>query len=306
LFVLDPGWPQEAIDAFRAAATPDNAVLAHSLRISHWIGWLAVFVSMGALVRLGATFPTAVQPHQLRGARLGALRRWGLNPGWVWLVIAVAFFWNLGASLLPAVPIDIRWRTIRRIRDVSSLVLYFLLPLAATLLAVSYMRANYRTAGEESRRRILWVLLTLESAAILSLASLLLYGLHRMTVSSWPLTVGLALSMILVAVVPVGFIYAIFAEEAIDPRLAIRGTTIYSVLGACALFLFAGVQNLMEDALAETLSMPGNAAPWIAAGVIALAVVLLRSAIVSAYERVVDWLTPSESQEAEGLSTDNI
>lgn len=79
--------------------------------------------------------------------------------------------------------------------------------------------------------------------------------------------VRIAIVVLATAAVAVAVLY----RGAIDPGLAIRKTALYGALGTLLLFVFAGVENVVADLVAERLGFGRSIGSWIAGGTVALA-----------------------------------
>lgn len=78
---------------------------------------------------------------------------------------------------------------------------------------------------------------------------------------------------------------AVFYSGALDPRLVIRTTTLYGLLGSILIFLFGAVEITISNLLTERMALPEGTGAWIAGGTIAMAFGPLRSRIKAATDR---------------------
>jgi hypothetical protein len=148
----------------------------------------------------------------------------------------------------------------------SAAVVAALVILGMLGLAVAFFIRGYRRADAEARRSALWLLVGVAGSAMLILASVLLMALD----TALPVTPGLLsrhapfviLFAPLLMVVCVGV--AILYSGALDPRLALRRSTINGIAGTVGLLVFAGLENSLSAWVEGRLGLPGTIGSFLA------------------------------------------
>jgi hypothetical protein len=222
-----------------------NAIAFAGIRGQTWyvarvlVNWMSYALAL----RTTQLFPRALDAKQLAGW-FGRFERLFVGPKRAWFASAIL----LGLSL--AARSDLAFQ---------------LGQLMVLVAAVATMVANYRGGSSDERRKIYWLLLgggCLLVARIVLVAGRLvvgffgsmlhspaphlarLYGILRSV--SWTIAnAGLLLCLLL----------AVFYEGAIDPRLVVRRTAVYSFALGLVVFAFAVFENYVVDYLAAIVGI---------------------------------------------------
>lgn len=120
----------------------------------------------------------------------------------------------------------------------------------------------------------------------------------------WGLYVALALGIApfaMLALLIGGLGLAVFYQGAIDPRLAIRKTTVYGALGVLFIVLFAVVESLVSEVLEARLGLPSMLGAALSGAVVALIVIPLRGRFSRWLDR---WMPKPEKAAGEVQSSD--
>ena len=251
------------------------------------------WVYIGAFLRFAALFPQPLTLAALeasdraRAERKGRVakpvsrgRRMLLNPAAVWGGAAVA----ASISTLGSVAGQPMWYAA-------------LVPLLLWSLyrGVGLLRASYAVADPVGQRRILWVVQGLYSMVWLGVVMLgaMGYGAVQggraaaagMAASEVQIPYGVMMAAnisqsLSVLVMVVCLAFAIFFQGALDPRLALKRTTVYAMLAVSGALLFAVVENVASSFIADVLHLSEGFGAAIAGGVVALG-----------FNPVRDWLT---------------
>ncbi|HEY0150466.1 MAG TPA: hypothetical protein VGB92_00620 [Longimicrobium sp.] len=150
---------------------------------------------------------------------------------------------------------------------------------------VGLLRASYAVADPVGQRRILWVVQGLYSMVWLGVVMLgaMGYGMvHGVRAASAgipaseiqiPYGVMMATNIsqsLSVLVMVVCLAFAIFFQGALDPRLALKRTTVYGMMAVSGALLFAVVENVASSFIADVLHLSDGFAATVAGGVVAL------------------------------------
>lgn len=138
---------------------------------------------------------------------------------------------------------------------------------------------NYRTSDAAGRRRIVWIL----QAAFLALAIAVLHASAEIlgaavgfelpaSSQTWA---GLLSRFGMIAC----FVLAIFWAGAIDPRLVLRKTVVYSASISILVFLFAVVENVVSGYLADRLGLRNDLVAAVAGAAVGLSFHPLREGL---------------------------
>lgn len=143
------------------------------------------------------------------------------------------------------------------------------------LAVVAVAWTGFRLAGQEDRRRMLWIVLAQLTVGVFTLASLSLSLLWGVTGSA---TIGFLRGFFVVVYHPLiwfvdlsGFALAVFYSGAFDLRPIINKTTVYGGLFLVLTFLFATVEEVAQSLLTDRLGVPDGFGAWLGAGSIAVA-----------------------------------
>lgn len=144
--------------------------------------------------------------------------------------------------------------------------------LVYTGLAMLYLYAGYRSGTEEDRRRLFWLfegallLFTIELLEAIAFAAV---GLGILPVAPelwmgwvWVLEGWIALSC---------FSLAVFYSGALDSRLVLRKTAVFSASGVLAVVLFVAMEELVSELVVDLLGVGSNAGTLFAGVLAALA-----------------------------------
>lgn len=184
--------------------------------------------------------------------------------------------------------------------DQAALVAVIFL-IAGSIVAVRNMRSSYRRAPAEQRSGVLWVLNGFYGLAwVLVLAipvGLVVYVTAFLVVPARAETLGDVGTQTVfnagLLVVPVCLAIGIFRGGAVDPRLAIRRTTVLGAMGAITLTLFMAVEGTASLTLMSVLSVPEGVAPLVAGSSVAVAFGPLRRWVERRTTLLVDRLIPA-------------
>ncbi len=165
---------------------------------------------------------------------------------------------------------------------------------------------KYRNGPAEHRRQIEWMiwgilvglLLFLVPAIVLKPALIDLgvgwLALDRDAVRHWSAfakLMGLALG---IAVVVLSIALSVFYRGAIDPGLALRRTTIYSMLALVLTTVFVGLEGLASASVITSLGVSSQTGALIAGSVTALVFNPVRQRVEIGVERLVNHLRPAD------------
>ncbi|HEX8210542.1 MAG TPA: hypothetical protein VF584_10235 [Longimicrobium sp.] len=241
------------------------------------------WVYIGAFLRFAALFPEPLTlagveaSDRARAERKGRVakpvsrgRRLLLKPAAVWGGAAVA-------------------ACISTMGSVAGQPLWYaaLVPLLLWSLyrGVGLLRASYAVADAVGQRRILWVVQGLYSMlwlGVVMLASMAYGAVHGARAASAgipaseiqiPYGVMMAANIsqsLSVLVMVVCLAFAIFFQGALDPRLALKRTTVYGMMAVSGALLFAVVENVASSFIADVLHLSDGFGAAVAGGVVAL------------------------------------
>ena len=166
--------------------------------------------------------------------------------------------------VLGLVTVTLLWRG-----SVNALLAGTLAVLASLLL----LRIGFGTGSEEGRRRILWIYGGLIAAfGVPAGVEVVLFALGPVIgdVNYALIMLGLTMAVPASMVIFVSALgVAVFYHGALDPRLAIRRTTVFGSVGVLFVSLFAGLGNLAEEWLGRGLGLPGGIGTVLSGGAIA-------------------------------------
>lgn len=141
--------------------------------------------------------------------------------------------------------------------------------LGMVALAVANFVKGYRLADDEARRSALWLLVGVVGSASFVLASTLLLAIDIVLPTSLgllsrytPLIVLLS-PLFMVICVAVAILYS----GAVDPRLALRRSTINGIAGTFSLLAFAGLENSLSSWVESRLGLPATVGSFLAGAV---------------------------------------
>lgn len=146
-----------------------------------------------------------------------------------------------------------------------------LVVMAAPMLGVAVLRLGHGLAGEADRRRMRWIVESLNAAVwvLMALAPFIvlrMLGVENPVPRYLPALFGGVLPLIVVT----GFAVAIFYDGALEPRLVVRKSTLYGLFGFGLAFLFAITEELVTNHMTAQLGLPDGSGTLVASGVIAV------------------------------------
>jgi hypothetical protein len=170
----------------------------------------------------------------------------------------------------------------------------------AIVRAIGLLRSSLAVADEAGRRSILWVvqgfysMLWLGAFVVVSLVWGMWSGFRHARAGGALADFKMPYALLMVAnvgqslailCVVACLAVAIFFYGALDPRLALKSTTVYAALGVAGALLFAIVENIVSGVMVDSLRLSDGVGGPVAGGIVALATGPLRDAIVRAVER---------------------
>ncbi|MDX1392741.1 MAG: hypothetical protein R3195_00050 [Gemmatimonadota bacterium] len=256
-----------------------------SISAEGWVVVVAAFalaLAAASLVRLSVRFPydfeRALDPAN---AATGRLRRWLRHRYLPWVLactvpLIVQGVIPLALRIAGAVGVPPeRVAAAMPVVLLATLTLIVAIVLGMVSVAAANFVAGYRRADEGSRRPALWLVVGIATAALMIVASLLIWVVDAVL----PTSLG-ALStyaMLIIVVAPLFMLVcvavAILYSGAVDPRLALRKSTINGIAGTLGLLVFAGLENTLSGWVEERLGLPGALGAFMA-GAAAAAVFL--------------------------------
>lgn len=228
---------------------------------------LTMALASAALLGLSVRFPTDLASGE--GAGFLGRRPW---MPWV-LAMATPLLLQPGVSLIAmgarAVGVDVETMS----RLFALLLWTFGVLIAGSVvgmlgLAVFYFVRGYRLADEQARRSAMWLLVGVVGSALLMLTSALLLALDIVLpislglLSRYTPLVVLFSPLVMVVCVAVALLYS----GAVDPRLALRRSTINGIAGTMGLLVFAGLENALSSWVEGRLGLPGMVGSFLAGG----------------------------------------
>jgi hypothetical protein len=269
-----------------------------SVELSYGGGWVSqsalvsLLLAMAAFLRFSALFPQPLTAERLPPPRyfraLRLLRVATLRPLPVWgSVAAILIIQTFGLDVVARVAgVETAEESVR-VQSLLLGTLFFVIGLAALfalsaiVLGMRNLRASYRMASANERKRILWVVsgFSLSSWMVLAgLGILVVIVTTSLDVTALGVAVPLVLvlaPLVLVASATIGVLYS----GALDSALVLRASTMYGALAATGVVAFAGIENALSGVLEDRLALPGALGSVIAGAVVAAALFPLRGAV---------------------------
>jgi hypothetical protein len=252
---------------------------------------VAGILSIAAFLRFSALFPRPLGPADLPaggGGRLAAVLRRvhaaSLGPGSVWRGAALLVALVLAAQAAGAWG-DATGRDLSAVRLLKPVVVTALV--GWMVLGVANLRAGYGRADEVGRRQIFWVLEGfLAGTAILLVTSALklvqMASGYSLAVAGWfDLSVYAAFLVVLACLA-----VAMFRAGALDPSLAIRRTAVFGLVGATMIFVFAGVEQSVQELLGAWLGLGDRSGGMLTGGIVALTFEPVKARATALVERM--------------------
>lgn len=181
---------------------------------------------------------------------------------------------------------------------------------------VGLLRASYAVADPMGQRRILWVVQGLYSMVWLGVVMLgaMGYGMvHGVRAANAgipareiqiPYGVMMATNIsqsLSVLVMVVCLAFAIFFQGALDPRLALKRTTVYGMMAVSGALLFAVVENVASSFIVQVLHLDEGLGTAVAGGVVALGFNPVRGWLTRRVENRLGGTLPDAEHPAAGL-----
>lgn len=254
-----------------------------------WVSQTALaawLLAVAAFLRFSALFPRPLTADRLPPAKrfrfLRQVRTVLLQPLAIWGVALGAILLAQFAPGLVARRLGVN--SAERAAEVQNVLLsvnlgtillaYGLIPAIAIVLGVRNLHASYRLSSPPERRRMLWVVMGFSSASwliVLAVASVVMLG--AMDIPERLAVVVPVLFVLAPLVLVLGSALGVLYHGAIDPGLALQRSTIYGILGAVGIMIFAAVENALSALVERGLALPGFLGPALA-GAIAAAVLI--------------------------------
>jgi NADH:ubiquinone oxidoreductase subunit K len=287
----------------RLAGTP--AWLARTVDLSIPV---CVVAGMAAMLRFSCTFPRPLTPAELaspgasRAARvLSALQRWSTNAAGV---RRAAVWLSVGAILVPQTVL-IAASALGDAHAIPSVLKYGLLGLLLGSMTVSAanLRAGYRVADVEGRRRIFWVLEGFLLATAIALLASALKVLQDMTgyAPAVPFWYGMAMMAAFTALLGCVAV-AMFYAGALDPALAIRRTAVVGLVGVMTVILFATLEQALQGWLGQRLGLSDRAGGVLTGVAVGLTFEPLRARSSALVDRVLARWSGASAPESASLA----
>lgn len=158
--------------------------------------------------------------------------------------------------------------------------------IAAFAVAIANFRVAQARASDADRRRLFWVLEGCIAFAVIMSVAVAIKVLEmaaglRVPMRWFPLVFLFATAVVLVCLA-----IAMFRAGAFDPALAIRRTAIAGVVTTLLVFLFAGVENLVQGWLGARLGFGDRLGGLLTGGTIGLAAGPLQAYVSRTVERL--------------------
>lgn len=258
----------------------------------------SVLLGCAALLRFSVLFPEPLTASDVGlGGRWRGWRLLLLRPSTPWLFTGGIFLAN--AAAFGAVSAwNQRYGTGLRAGSVAvpatiGLVLWIL------ALVVANLRAGFRRADLEGKRRLFWVVEGVFVATTLLIVAAVVKAVLMLTSGSdahawwYPMASFAALTAMVVC-----FAIAMFFAGAIDPALAIRRTAVVGLLSVLMLFLFAGVEQVIQEYLGAWVGFSERVGGVLTGGTVALLIDPVRDRVTQLVRRAeARWgATPPETE----------
>lgn len=164
------------------------------------------------------------------------------------------------------------------------------------LLGIALLRLGYGLAPEADRRRMRWIVETVNmvvwgAVAMAPFVLLLALGVRSPIIELAPSLIVLLMPVIVVT----GLAVAVFYDGALDPSLVVRKSTMYGLFGFGLAFLFGVVEELVTEYVATALGLPDGSGTLVASGAIAVIVGVFHGRL----RRVADRVMPGRSPTAQ-------
>jgi class 3 adenylate cyclase len=167
--------------------------------------------------------------------------------------------------------------------------------ISAAVMGAMTLRAGYQRVEPAQRRRVLWVLngfyalswmlvVAVPVAFAIYLTAELMENPRAAALADVGFQLFIAASLLLL---PLFLGIGIFYGGAVDPRLAIRKTTVYGAMGVLTLTLFMVVEGTASMQVMSMLQLPSSVGPWVAGSSVALAFGPLQKWTSSLVERLI-------------------
>lgn len=265
-----------------------------------WVSQSAIaawLLAVSAFLRFSALFPRPLMerlppPRRfrfLRAIRISLLRPWTI---WIVALIAIVLVRYAPGIVAGALGVD----SLERATEVQALLLtvnvgtmlvaYILIPAIIMVLGVRNLRTSYRLSTPDDRRRMLWVVAGFSSAGwliVLAVAAVVAVG--ALDVPERLAVIVPVLFVLAPLVLVLGAALGVLYHGAIDSALALQRSTIFGILGAIGIFLFAGVENALSALVERGLALPGFLGPMLAGGIVAAILIPVQRKVSAAIAR---------------------
>lgn len=285
-----------ALTAYWAIALPFRPLgVAHE--VEHQFDRALYWVALAALIGFSANFPT----RMVATSALRRLDRWSLEPRIVWPAIFV-----IGIAAPLAFPFH---HTPGWLEAIRTLFVFLLLWQILRLL-----RLQQRTATGTDAASMLWLVSGVYGVLVLPFLALLVgfvfsatvnitAGIAGTSVEGWSRNIGYWMGAFFQGVLPVlltaVIAFAVLYKGALDPRLAIRKTTLYGAVVVIILAVFAALEFLISTTVAGGLGLSGTVSAALAGAAATAAIAPVRSLVKRRTEEWLDhWLPPGELGDA--------
>lgn len=273
---------------------------------------LCALGGMAAMLRFSCTFPRALAPAELAPANGGSRARRLLAAAQRASADAAAVrracAWAAGLLVLAPHAVSLAAAARGRPLPLLGTVKYVLLAMVVGSMAVSAanLRAGYRVADAEGRRRVFWVLEGFLLATAVAVVASALKLLQDVTGYTPPLRFWYGLAMMaaftaLLACLAVAMFYA----GALDPALAIRRTAVAGLVGLAMVVLFATLEQALQGWLGAELGLSDRSGGVATGVMVGLAFEPVRARTAAWVERVLApaaSVTPAASSSAPELA----
>lgn len=254
-------------------------------RLDVVLDFSSALFAVAAFLRLTAVFPKPIGAEAAGGGVLekfaAVMRRVSRHAVAVWAGAAAVMTVAIVSAILPA-------GTFRIVLE-SAVGIFAALTIPTALYAgLLNLRSSYKASSANDQKKIFWLAegLLVFSLGFFILPFLLLpvfvilqaAGVMPRTGGEWfhPLLQGVTMIIALACMA-----LAMFYDGALDPRIVVRKTTLYSALTITGVFVFAAAESVVAKVIA------GVAGQWLSAGIAAVFVLPLHNWARSRVSRLI-------------------
>lgn len=229
---------------------------------------VCMVAGLAALLRFSAIFPRPLEPGDVPVRGLAArVQRRLLDARGVWAAALLAFG-LVALSAAAGHAASALWGIAPAI--IGKFVLCAILA-AAMSLAVLNLRVGYRRADAEGRRRIYWVVVGVFAATTLLLLASAVKVVQLATGFTVAVTAWFPFALVAAFLVMLGCLaIAMFYAGALDPALAMRRTAVFGLVGFAMIFVFTGMEQLVQAHLGDWLGLSDRLGGILTGGTAAL------------------------------------